>query len=354
MRNIYTYSAISTKIRAMNSKLLTLNDFKQLAQSENIGDMVINLNKFPNYEKVFKNMDLSTLHRADIEKILTITKFNDFTKIYNFSDIKTRKFLKLYFINYEIAIIKRCLRNCLNNKDLNLDLKDFKTFFKQHSTLNFDNLIQANDKKSFIDKLKGSIYFNILSSLPVNSKINEYETCLDMLFIRQIWKKKDELLTKNEQKAFIKCFGTRIDLLNIQWTYRSKRYFNLPNDKIAALLIPMYYKIKEDELYKLMNTKDLNEFEIIFGNTYYGMKEKKLYDYKPSLEILLKDLLDKFYKEAAMKYPYSINIITSYLYRRQSEIDTLINIIESIKYKLNYEEIISDILIHKTRRNIDD
>ena len=48
------------------------------------------------------------------------------------------------------------------------------------------------------------------------------ETALDMLYFKTIWKIKDKYLSKAEAKMLAQCFGTKMDMLNIQWICRSK------------------------------------------------------------------------------------------------------------------------------------
>ena len=73
--------------------------------------------------------------------------------------------------------------------------------------------------EEFIGNLKGSAYYGPLYQMLQNGRVTlpACETALDMLYFRSMWKTKDKYLSKNEQKIISQCFGTRMDMLNLQW-----------------------------------------------------------------------------------------------------------------------------------------
>ena len=46
-----------------------------------------------------------------IEQLLNLAQYEDFASLYQFANMKQRRFLDLYFMHYEIGIVKTCLRN---------------------------------------------------------------------------------------------------------------------------------------------------------------------------------------------------------------------------------------------------
>ena len=49
----------------------------------------------------------------------------------------------------------------------------------------------------------------------------------------------------NDLAEITKAYGEKFDMLNLQFIFRSKRYFNMAPADIYALLIPMNYKLKK-------------------------------------------------------------------------------------------------------------
>ncbi len=174
---------------------------------------------------------------------------------------------------------------------------------------------------------------------------------MDILYFKLIWKEKNKFLSKKEAKIITETFGTKIDILNIQWVYRSKKYYNLPNTSIYLLLIPNYYRLHEKEIKSMVEAPDMEGFETAFDETYYGKLENKLFKEKPNLEALYAAVLYKIYKLTASRDPYSIATINTYLFNTENEIEYIVTIIESIRYGLKPDEIINDILKFDTRRS---
>ena len=76
-----------------------------------------------------------------------------------------------------------------------------------------------------------------------------------------MWKKEKKLLKGDEKELFLKDYGTKIDLLNLQWIYRAKKYYHMLPPDIYALTIPYHYRIRVDEFKELVETPTAEEFE---------------------------------------------------------------------------------------------
>lgn len=346
MTSLIEYSAINTKIKAMQSRLLNLNDYKNLAESANVAEAVSKLQYYKNYSVFFKDFPNDKLHRSYIEKLLIKSKFNDFGKLYKFADLKQKRFLNLYFMSYETELLKRCLRNCLSYRPLDIDLSEHKTFFNRHSKVDFESLIKADSINSFLDSISKSIYYSPLEAVykSSHSSIFNYELCIDILYFKTVWKSKDKMYSKMNVKILEKFFGTKLDLLNIQWIYRSKKYYNISEAQLYSMLIPIYYKLDETALKKLISATDINDFLKIFETTYYGMMSKKILYEKADIESFSAEIMRAVNLDSVRKNPYSVALLNSYLFEKEEEISRIISVIEAVRFGYNADRIMSEIL----------
>ena len=117
MGNMLSYSGISTKIRAMQSKLINEQQLAEIAQLTSVPQVVSYLKKTPQYGAVWSNVDENALHRGEIEVMLKKTIFQNFSQIYSFADKEQRKFLMLYSKRYEIRVLKELLANIFDHRD---------------------------------------------------------------------------------------------------------------------------------------------------------------------------------------------------------------------------------------------
>ena len=68
MGTLLSYSGLSTKIRAMQSRLMTEKQYQEIAQMESVTQVVAYLKKQPGFAKLWADLDESSLHRGEIEK----------------------------------------------------------------------------------------------------------------------------------------------------------------------------------------------------------------------------------------------------------------------------------------------
>lgn len=353
--SLLTYSGITTKVRAMESHLISDSQFREMASLEDVRSAAEYLRQQPAYADIFTDLDDTKLHRGYIEQLLTLSKYRDFTKLYRFSNLSQRKFLDLYFMHYEIDIIKKCLRNVISRQKVDLDLSMFRDFFEKHSDIDLINLAQAGSLQELIAGLEGSVYYHLLtetdgSTQDESATLFDYELKLDLLYFKTVWKAKEKLLSKKEQKILNQCFGCQLDMLNVQWIYRSKKYYALPPADIYALLIPVQYRLKSEDIKKMAEAATMDDFFAVLKGTYYGNIPTAEVQEHPDLEALNEQIQNRIYHMVSRKNPYSIAILDSYLYFKELEKQRLITTIEGIRYGLSPGEIIS--LVIKSERGV--
>ena len=105
MGRLLSYSGISTKIRAMQSKLISESEIQEMLQFTSVSHAAAWLKRTPEYAKAWADLDENSLHRGQIEKLLKASIFKDFSKIYQFANPEQRKFLDLYSRRYEIRVL---------------------------------------------------------------------------------------------------------------------------------------------------------------------------------------------------------------------------------------------------------
>jgi V/A-type H+-transporting ATPase subunit C len=339
---LITYSGIATKIRAMESRLFTPQQFREMAVLEDVRSAADYLKQQPAYADIFTRLNDNQLHRGNIEFLLTRSEYQDFARLYRFSGLSQRRFLDLYFMHYEINIIRRVLHNVMSGKPEAIDLSDFQQFFDRHSSIDLVKLAQAENLGEFAAELKGSSYDMLFSQSDPERPLSltEYEIRLDLLYFNTMWKVKDKILTGQERKIIRHCFGSRLDLLNIQWIYRSKKYYRLPASDIYALLIPVKYKLRTEQIRRMAEAPSLEEFFSLLSATHYGKLPEAQWSGQPDVEGMYQQILNRIYNSTGRRYPYTIAVIDSYLYAKEREIRRIIATIEGIRYGLDPDAII--------------
>lgn len=338
MGNVLSYSGLSTKIRAMKVKLISPEQFEEIAQMSSVSQVVAYLKRTPEYEDRWKGVDETDIHRGQVEQLLKKSVFENYTKIYHFANPKQREFLALYFKRYETFLLKECMRNIFDHRDISIDFSLYLDFYKRHSQLDIERLAQCTTMEQLVDAVKGSEYYAPLSHVSnrENPLLFDYGMALDLYYFRLIWKIKDKLFSGNDLTEITRAYGCKFDLLNLQWIQRSKQYYQMDPVDIYALLIPANYKLKKDDISRLVEAADMTEFKQLLSNTYYGNHYPQLNTI--TLEEFYNYLLRYTLERDSSKDPYSVAVMYSYLYEKAHEVNRLTTAIECVRYGVDPQE----------------
>ena len=335
--NLLTSSAIPTKIKAMQSKLVTADDLIKICSLHSTAEFVSYLKNIYDYKEIFTHVNETMIHRGAIESMLTYSKYMDFLKIYQFADLSTRAFLDIFFLRFEIDAIKECLRCAMDPDVFDFDANVFEDFFLNHTTIHPQQLLGANDIKEFIQILSNTVYYDILKEFPPdNDHLFEMEAALELYFYKTYWNYQKKYLKGANQKTIQRMIGAEIDLQNISLIFRLKANFNLPSSSIYRHILPICGFLKKYQLINLMESSSNEEFETTLSKTYYG---RYLPDFKMHPDHATELILLKIQKLEVRKNPCSVAGILTFLYHKSNEIHTLTTALECIRYQLPTNEI---------------
>lgn len=338
MGNSLTYGGIITKVKAMSSHLVTKDEYQQIAQLDTIADYINFLRKKPSYAQIFKDINEMTIHRGQIEELIKISLFMDYSKIYTFCTREQRAYLELFFLRYEVNILKDCLELIYNQKNA-LQLADFQSFFEQHSELDVVALANCHSLDEFLSKLAGTRYHSVLSNLHNSNDIvslSDYEAQLDIFYYQRTWKLINKAFKGKEKKRMLTLFGTQIDMLNIMWVYRSKKFYSVDAKEIYLSIIPIHFHLKKEQLIKLVEAPGITEFLQILSTTHYAFFKEA--NEGRALEEIYSHIMNRTYKQLNSKDAHSMLHILYYLFRKEEELDHITTALECIRYKLEPSE----------------
>lgn len=340
MGSSFTYSGLNTKIHGMRSKLISPDEYNEITGLSSVPDVIQYLASHPGYSGLFPDTpDDNFYHRENLEQILTVSLYENFSKIYTFSTMKQRKFLELYFMHFEIRLIKKFLRRMYNDNPLNVDIPRLEPYFERFSDIPVARAGQASDIDELINALEGTIYEAPLKKahdLSGNNLFN-YEISLDLLQYKTFWKQKGKFMSGTDLDVITDAYGYKIDLLNIQWIYRCKKYYTMTTSDILSMVIPIHYKLKKQQLIELADTENAEAFLKILKTTIYGKGLDVPEDV--SVEKCYRKLMHNHYVKIFRQHPYSLACVSTYLYLQERETETLTHITECIRYSYPPEDI---------------
>lgn len=346
MGDLLGYSGIATKIKAMSSKLFTMEDYEKLSECTDISDIVAYLKGNMAYDHVLGSENEEHIRRYNLEKYIRDTILYDYNKIYKFSSAVQRKYLKVYFMRFEIGFIKKHIRRCFSTHKSAIvtdlggnDIFDRKCCFDRQAVAGADTIDEL------IGTMASTVYYKPLRLVEgkADAGLFDYETVLDILFFRTLWKTCSKVLGKSDMRIIRKVYGEEIDLINLQWIYRAKKYYRLTDVQMYSMVIPEFYRIRKQDMIYLVKTETVAEFMDMLKKLPYTRKLSDIENI--NLEDLYEEHMDKLYMDIARKNPYSIACIDSYFYKKEKEIGNLIRITEHVRYGLDKDNIMKSVKI---------
>ncbi|MDF2586764.1 MAG: hypothetical protein K0S41_605 [Anaerocolumna sp.] len=340
MNNLLSYSGIITKAKAMEIRFITYNDYQTISNLESTSDYITFLKNHPGYSEIFNGIDEHIIHRGQAEGMLIYSLYHDFSKLYRFSNLTQRNVLDFIFFRYEVNVLKACM-HAVYNKDEDYDLSLFSSFFNKHSKINVKALASSHSMEEYINHLKGTEYYSILTNIQKSDISSfDYEMKLDVHYFMKSWKLKDKLLKGDDLKALTHSFGTEIDLLNIMWLYRSKKFYH--SSESYSYIIPVTYKLSKERLIKLMEAITFDEFAAALKGSTYEKIIPSLSD--GTIELTYQKMIWKIYWENKNLYPTSMAPISYYLFHKRDEVRRLTTALECIRYKLAPQDTLKYVL----------
>lgn len=344
MGNLLVYSGIVTKIRAMEAKLLKPGQYEEIAALHTVPELFSYLKAHSSYADVLEEIDGDKLHRGDIEKVLIQSLYKDYEKLYRFASIALRRFLKLYLKRYEIDLINYCLRIVINHYAEPFDLNYKRAFFDKYSKISIEKLITSTTTDELIENLKDTEYYEPLHKLRETKAVTlfDYDLALDLYYFTSLWKDRKKVLKEKELEIFTRDCGYKIDLLNLQWVYRAKKYYEMETADIYSLLIPIHYKIPLGLMKELAESSNMEEFYAAADKSYYikhydfeQKAQKSEKDQTLTIEQMYADCLYHLYTVDRRRSPYSIASVNTYLFLKEEELRKLTTAMECIRYSLS-------------------
>ena len=149
----------------------------------------------------------------------------------------------------------------------------------------------------------------------------------------QAWLYVKNLPAGENRQALTYIKGTEIDLYNILWIYRLKRYY--PQVEIYPHLIPVCYRLNKESIRQMAESPGVAEFMVAARHTYYN----NIFGSFKNPEHAIAQAMRRVFAKAAKRYPRSAAGVMGYFYEKKTEINNLTAVMEGIKYGLPPDEI---------------
>lgn len=328
MLNKLKYPALNAKLKGMYASELTKEELYEFSRAGNIKEAIYLLKaKFPELENVNEDM-----HRKELEQELNNLFIINILKICKYLNKNEKEIFMQFLSKYELNCVKNVFRNVTTNRDSSDSLKNIDNWTTKMFT-DINGINQIKEETEFLELIKSSEYYKIFKEYEQeieNVPLEEIEVKLDKFYFNKVYH-----MAEKENKELQDLIGTEIDLLNIIWIYRSKKYFNYSEDEINDIIIHINYKLNKNTLKELLNVNSYTEILDIVANTKY----KNVFQGEETIEHDKNEYLYKKYMKYFKTKLFNICTVFCEINLIDIEIKNIINIIEGIRYNIDRQEI---------------
>ncbi len=322
------YPNVNAKLRGMHAKRINKTDLEDLIKQNNLKNAVLLLKE---KSDIFKKAD-ENIDRLEIESLLEEDQINDIVKIRKLLSKDDLELFEMFLLQYEIKCIKSIFRKLFSDDKTNdIIIQNVKrwtmTLFED-----IKGIETVQNFYEFFEAIKRMKYNKILKKYQEQENINvfEVENEIDKLYFETLYD------TVKTQTNLRKIIGSEIDLLNVLWIFRMKKYYNFEEEKIKQILIKRYYKLNSKIINNIIKAKTFEEIKEIMSKTVY----KKVFINENDLEEDIDRYLYEVNKKIFQNDITSIAYIFAYINMIDYENNDIINTIEGIRYNMDKQEIL--------------
>lgn len=340
MRELATYAFINAKIRAMMSFLISPDLFSRMMDSEDIHKQMELLKEVPYYKDIVENTGKDITDLRLIEKQLIKNDLNIYRRIYRSIPGNVERELVQFFIEkYELEQLKVALR--IWNKKMPVNIDDFILGGKISFDIDYKKIVYAPNIEEIIFLLDDTPYKKPVLSARERFKekgsIFYLEANLDMDYYHRLILCLESLSSRDRDIAK-KIIGIEIDIQNINWLIRMRKYYSLAAGEILEWVIPGGSKINKENITKFYVTDGLGKIVDSIALGPYARIKDLIEENMSLIENFLHEVLFKEVKKALSGYPFTIGTILSYLILKNSETKNIVSLLYAKNLGLKKEE----------------
>lgn len=329
MRQISAYAYANARIRAMLSRLIDGAHFQQMLDSKDAYELVEKL-KNTEYRRTFESVEPDSLDLVALERSLTRYDIDTYRKVGSFLKGAEHELVILLLERYEIEALKTALRIWFRKPAI--DPGEVLPSERIVYPIDYRRLIEARTAEEVMVLLNETPYEKPLvrnrDAFKEHDSLFYLEAGLDVDYYERILKI-TEKLAPADRKVASKIMGIEIDIENINWLIRMRKYYSFGMGQMLEWVLPGGTWIDKERVRSFYTSDGLNKIvESVALGPYAGIKdlaEKNIH----LIEGFLYSFLLREIKKALAGFPFSIGTVLGYLLLKRRETRAVISLLNA-------------------------
>jgi V/A-type H+/Na+-transporting ATPase subunit C len=335
------YAAISARVRAMYSSLLSPQDFARLSDAPDFPTLITQL-KQTAYGPYLENLKDKDMTPQKVDLAIKGRLADSYYSVIHMAPEHARSLLKQLYRYFEVQNLKAVLRAIITDPSWER-VQDVLFPMGSMTVLPAQAMVESGSVGAAIELLQGTPYYETLSfamkRYSAEQNLFPLEVALDLYYWRQLWQEAKKLLGQDRDQA-ARIIGSLMDVNNLMWVIRYKIYHGLSEEEIINYTLPFGYRVRDEDVRAIAAGADLSS---VVGRVFPGIPDLNalLEDPRaglPQLEIKLKRRLMQQCLAAFIGNPFHIGLPLAFLILSDLEIQDLTVLIEAKSSQMEEEE----------------
>ena len=337
------YAFINAKLRGRISRILPEETFTQISRAPSL-DAALALLRDTAYSGL-EGIYASTgdLKLAELELLrLEIALYKE---IGQHVHRNTEPVLQALLTRFEIDNLKNAIRVYFDRRVRGRSVEASIHYILHDTILHpipVEVVVNAGDFDEIAGVCRDTPYSEIIRkyshTVESDGSLFRLEVALDHYYYKILLESVDHL-SAGDRRIARRLIGTEIDLQNISWIMRLKRYYDLPLENVLTTLIPgglSLRGLKAEDLYRAQNTtavlQDFVKEQYPGLSTLLGTQTS---DHAARLRVL-QQILEEIKRQEVQRilsgYPFTIGIILAYFFLKGEEMARLRTLLNARHY----------------------
>ena len=341
------YAAISARVRAMYSSLLSPQEFARLSDSPDFPTLLGQL-KNTAYGPYLEGLKEKDITPQKVDLAIKGRLADSYYSVIHMAPEQARSLLKQLYRSFEVQNLKAILRAITTNSSWER-LQSVLFPMGSMTVLPAQQMLESGSVSAAIELLQDTPYYDTLSfamkRYSAEQNLFPLEVALDLYYWRQLWQEAKKLQGQDREQAS-RIIGSLMDVNNLMWVIRYKVYHRLSEEEVINYTLPFGYRVRDEDVRAIAAGADL---PIVVGRVFPGIPDLNTLLEEPrkglpQLEVILKRRLMQQCLSAFTGNPFHIGVPLAFLVLSDLEIQDLTLLIEAKSSELPEEEFLPYIL----------
>jgi len=332
MSAVGTYGLVNARVRAKRSGLLSANAYKALAAATDLPETLNLLSRFKSKTMIERARDLSI---ESLERLLIQEEVRQILDIKSSSRGPAREIMARLISRIDAENLKSILRAWQKNDKNATDVIECPGLAVLPVAKMLAAPTVANFAEYFSDLPFHGAFLKASAGFDRRRNLFEIEVAIDKSLFEDIWNLTAQL-HKTDQNIVRRMVGIEIDLKNLDWVARIRKYYLAQLSVTETSLIPNGYRLHHTTLRKMISSGSIEDGldKIMPGLALAGGADNDQITALERLEQFLNQALFYEANRLFLEYPLSIASTIAYYYLVRIESKNIRTIINSKYYKL--------------------